>query len=280
MRATALAVVVISLFGLWSGSSFAASRGRNAGGAGGAGGARAGLRILVTPIVAAEGADSSEVERNRTLTRSVETALRAAIPDVEIVTPAALDAAIELETVRDCVDAEVTGSCLTELADAVDVDYIARPHLGRVGDELVLTLALLDGHRALVVAQGQRRARADRPADLLDAIDALAVALAADAKLGAAASSTRGGGLPMVPIAASVGGAVVAGVGATLLIVRGSIAGPYDAGDLALEDARGYEAINRPFLIGGIGAVVVGTLVTLGGAGLAVWAVVAPGDDS
>lgn len=237
--------------------------------------AQASVRVLVTPIVA--GDDEAARESARTLTRSVETALRAAIDDVEIVTPAALDTQVELSVARECVaglsdDAGAVSTCMTELADAIDVDYIARPHLGRLGQELVLTLSLIAGDRAIVVAQGQRRADASSPEALLDQIPGLARAVADDADLGHVRRSGRV--VPVVPIVVAGSGLVVVGAGVVGLAIRGSLSGPYGRGELGRNDARLYEGIDGPFLIGGIAAVVVGGVAAVGGAGFAIWSVV------
>ena len=230
--------------------------------------ARADIRIFVTPIH-----NEADLEIGRTLTRATETALKAAIPDAEIVTPAALDTAIEMNAVRDCVGStgsDGTDSCLTELADAVDVDYIARPHLGRIGDDLVLTLSILDGRRAVVLAQGLRRVSARDPAELLDVVTGLAKEVARGADL----RSTRRRPVPLAPIVVSAGGVVAVGLGALALGVRGGLAGDYERARLDRSQAQAFELIDQPFLWGGIGLVVVGGGVALSGASVAVWSIV------
>ncbi len=229
------------------------------------------MRIFVTPIL-----NDADLEISRTLTKATETALQAAVPNAEIVTPAALDSAIEVSTVRDCVGPSGGGhadaaadSCLSELADAVDVDFIARPHLGRVGDDLVLTLSILDGHRAVVLAQGMRRVRAATPAALLDVVPELAIAVARDADL--RAHGVRP--LPVVPIVVGVSGLAGAGLGAAALVIRGSMSGDYEHARLDRGQAQAYELIDAPFLWGGVGLAVVGGVVALGGSGLAVWTI-------
>ncbi len=239
--------------------------------------AAARVRILVTPI-RDSGAGGDETAK--TLTRAVETALAGAVKDVEIVTPAALDTAIEIESARDCVgpkesdDSKVVSSCLSELADAIDVDVIARPSLGRIGSELVLTLTLLDGERAVVVAQGQRRADKDSPEALLDQIPGLAKEVAKDADLVIAGKRKRA--VPVGAIVVAGSGAVVAGLGVGALAVRGVYSGDYERGALDRDEARAYEFIDVPFLIGGIGAVVVGGVTALVAGGVAVWSAVSP----
>lgn len=257
MRATAPVVLVAVCF--WAVCLFAGS-------------AQAATRILVTPIPG-----SAKDDTARTLTRAVETAIAAAVDEGEIVTPQALDTAVEIAAARDCVgddNSAVVSSCLSELADAIDVEFIARPSLGRLGSELVLTLTLLDGARAVVVAQAQRRADASSPEALLDQIPGLAKEVAKAADIAATGKKKRT--VPVAAIGVSVGGAVVAAVGAVALGVRGSLAGDYEDGDLDRDDARAYEAIDAPFLFGGIGSVVVGGAVALAGAGFAVWSVIAP----
>ncbi|MDP2340276.1 MAG: hypothetical protein Q8O67_04910 [Deltaproteobacteria bacterium] len=235
----------------------------------------AGARIFVTPILNDTNPGSSQ-----TLSRAVETAVKAALPDAEIVTTSALDTAIEMSTMRDCVGSagpdDGADSCLSELADAIDVDYIARPHLGRVGRELVLTLSLLDGRRAVVLAQGHRRVAMDSPGALLDVVNGLAkeVVRAADLR----SDRPRARVVPITPIIAAGGGVVGVGVGALALGVRGSLSGDYERARLDRGQAQFYELIDAPFLWGGIGLVVVGGVVALAGGGIAVLTVVNEGE--
>ena len=252
---------------------------------------RGNVRILVAPIAAT--GDRDDDEMGKTLTRAVETALGAAVKDVEIVTPAALDTAVEINLARECAsfsgddgdhgaangkgaaDGKGAGdSCLSELADAVDVDVIARPSLGRLGSELVLTLTLLDGDKAVVVAQGLRRADKGAPEALLDQIPGLAKDVARDADLATVARRRRA--VPGAAIGTALVGVVVVGVGVGALAVRGLFSGDYASGRLDVNGARAYESIDAPFLYGGIGAVGVGSATALVAGGVAIWSVIAP----
>jgi hypothetical protein len=236
------------------------------------------VRVFVTPIL-----NEADPEISQTLSRSTESALKAAIADVEIVTTAALDTAIELSTMRDCVgsagvDEGGADSCLSELADAIDVDFIARPHLGRVGDELVFTLSLLDGHRAVVLAQGQRRVNADAPARLLDVVNDLAKEVAKEASLHRSSDRRSARVVPLTPIMVAGGGVVGVGVGAVALGIRGAMSGDYERARLDRGAAQLYETIDAPFLWGGIGLVVIGGATALLGGGLAVFNVINEGE--
>jgi hypothetical protein len=229
-------------------------------------------RILVLPVQAP--ADTPEdAATAQTLTRAIETSLGSAAV-VQIVTPAAVSATLELEAQRQCLGGDPSASCVTELADAVDVDFVARAQLGRLGSEYVLTLALIDGDDAIVAAQGQRRAESDNPSALLDQIPSLCKEVAADAELSTKQKRRRSA--PVVPLAVAGVGAAVAGLGVGAVVVRGVFVDDFNRGRLDRTGAVLFDALDEPLLYGGLGAIVVGGLTALGAGGYAVWTVVAP----
>jgi hypothetical protein len=222
-------------------------------------------RVLVLPV----GGDV-DASTSVTLGRAVETAVQAALPNDEIMTPASLQTSMEVSQLRDCTADEAVGACVSELADAANADVVVRPHLGRLGDEMLLTMTLTAGSSARLLAQAQRRVEADRPSGLLDVIPGLVRQTVGDAGLGRTGPRPA----PIVPIGVAVGGAVGAGLGVIVLAVRGTVADDYQSGDLDRGSAGAFEVLGGPALLGGGALVVAGTLVALGGAGVAVWSIV------
>ena len=222
-------------------------------------------RILVLPV-----AGDGDASRSATLGRAIETAVRDALPDEEVMTTASLQTSVEVSQLQDCVSDEAVGACVSELADAANADIVVRPHLGRLGDELLLTMTVTAGSSARLVAQGQRRVDAGHPSDLLDVIPGLARQTIADAGLGGVGAWTA----PIVPMVVAVGGAVGIGLGLVVLKLRDQAATQYASGELSRASARDFETYGPTILVGGVGLVVAGALSTLGGAGFAVWSVV------
>ena len=226
-------------------------------------------RLFVTPI-----GFPSDAELARTLTRAVETAVVEAIPGADVTTTAALDTAVELQVIRECVSDQEQGSCISEIAQAVDVDFVVRPHLGQVGSELVLTLSVLDGNKATVLAQGNRRTALGDPARLLDVIPGLVREVADGAGLPTApgrtdkppADAALDTGLhkplPALPLALALVGVVGAGLGVGLqawALVQGY---RRSQAELSAEDAAAIEQVGPAGLVGG-------SVLLLGGIGCA-----------
>jgi len=222
-------------------------------------------RVLVLPV-------GGDVDPSMavTLGRAVETAVRDALPNDEIMTAASLQTSVEVSQLQDCTSDEAVGACVSELADAANADLVVRPHLGRLGDELLLTMTLTAGSSARLLSQAQRRVEADRPSGLLDVIPGLVRQSVGDAGLGRVGPRPA----PIVPIGVAVGGAVGAGLGVIVLAVRAGAAEKYDGADLDRGSAVAFEVLGGPALVGGGALVVAGTLVALGGAGVAVWSIV------
>ncbi len=220
------------------------------------------LRVLVTPLV---GDGDSSVQQ--TLTRAVETAIARALPRAEVISATTIETSVALSQLRDCANDVAASSCWTDIADAANAEIVVRPHLGRLGDELVLSLSVLEGPTARLLSQGQRRVRADSPAGLLDVIPRLVRDVATDAYL---LQPRVNKGPPVAPIAVAVVGAVVAVGGAAALWVRNVDGINYENGDANRDDATWYEDNEAALLIGGVGAVVVGGVMAAVGAIVAV----------
>jgi hypothetical protein len=220
-------------------------------------------------LVLAVGGDVDE-RASTTLGRAVETAVRDAMPDAEVMTTASLQTSIAVSQLQDCTNEEAIGACVSEIADAANAEAVVRPHLGRLGDELLLTLTVTSGSSARLMAQGQRRAPSDRPSALLDVIPGLTTEVLVDA--GLARARTRE--WPVAGIAVGAGGALVAGLGVAGLAVRGAVGAEYDRGNLNRADAVAWEGTNQAALFAGVGVVVVGASAALIGAGLTAWGLV------
>ncbi len=100
------------------------------------------------------------------LSRAVESAVLQQAPAVSLITMRALSQQLDLNVMRAC-SADSDGACVTQFAEALDVDYILRPSMATLGDVVVLTLTLFDGRSAQLLAQAQRQAPANAPAQLL-----------------------------------------------------------------------------------------------------------------
>lgn len=187
-------------------------------------------------------------------------ALAKALPDVEVVSADVLSAVTEVEAARQCLAVEATSSCLSELAGALDVDYLVRVQVASLDHQLVLTLVLIDGRQVRVVGQGQRMARKGNHAALLSSLPGLVREVASSAGLPTSPS-------PYVTPAVVGGvGVVVAGAGAAVLAGRGVASGAYADGALSRDDAVRFEQLDVPLLAGGIGAAVVGSILVVGAA--------------
>lgn len=225
------------------------------------------LRVLVTPVFG-----EGDKAMQQTLSRAVETAVAAALPRAEIMSATTIETSIELSQLRDCASDAAVSNCLTDIADAANAEIVVRPHLGRLGDELVLSMSVLEGPTARLLSQGQRRVRVDAPGALLDAIPRLVRDVATDAYL---LQPRVKKGPPVVPITVGVIGAAVAGGGVFALVARNAIATDYENGDASADDARFYEENGDAVLVAGIGAVVVGGALAVTGTIIAIVAATA-----
>lgn len=220
------------------------------------------LRVLVTPFVG-----EGDKAMQQTLGRAVETAVAEALPRAEIISATTIETSIELSQLRDCASDAAVSTCLTDIADAANAEIVVRPHLGRLGDELVLSMSVLEGPTARLLSQGQRRVRADAPGALLDAIPRLVRDVATDAYL---LQPRVKRGPPVAPITVGVIGAVVAGGGVIALVARNALAVDYENGDASAADARFYEDHGDTVLVAGVGAVIVGGALAITGTIIAV----------
>jgi len=223
-------------------------------------------RVLVLPVGGELGRSEGEA-----LSRAVETAVREATAGHEVMTLAALQTSMRMSELRDCAGDEQATACVSEIADAANADVVVAPTLGRLGDQLLLTLTLTAGARATLLAQVQRRADADRPSALLDVIPGAVRQAVDDAGLVNAVPRP----VPVAAIGTAVGGGVLAALGTVALVVRGVASGQYAEGRLDQEQARAYELYDQPALFGGVIGVVVGGAFTIGGGGVAVYSLVA-----
>ncbi len=229
-------------------------------------GSAAAQRILVLPV----SSDGLDEGTSKTLGRAIETSVRNVVVDGEVITADALQTSIQLSQLQDCLGDEAVGACTTEIADAANADAVIRPHVGKLGDELLLTLTVTEGSSARLMAQGQRRGPVDAPGQLLDVIPGLSRQVLETAGL----ARLKPKAVPVVPIAVGVGGVLGAGVGVGILLIRNSTAEKYGAGELDRGSASAFEAVGDAALIGGAVLVVGGALAAIGGAGVAAWTIV------
>ncbi len=226
--------------------------------------ASAAQRILVLPL-GSDGMD--DVTAKKTLGRAVETSVRDMVVNGEVITADALQTSIQMSQLQDCLGDVALSACATEIADAANADAIVRAHVGKLGDELLLTLTITEGSSSRLLAQGQRRASADAPSELLDVIPSLVRQVFQTSGL----ARVKPKAVPIVPIMVSAGGLLGAGVGTGILLLRNAAAVQYDAGELDRSSASSFETLGGPALIGGAVLVVGGAVVAVGGVGVAAW---------
>ena len=227
--------------------------------------ALAGPRVYVTP------AQTADPTTARVVDSAVGTAFAKAVPGVELVSADAVAAVTEVAATRQCLADDHASACLSELAGALDVDYLVRVQVASLDDQLVLSMALIDGRSVRVVGQGQATAGARNHAALLRALPGLAREVASAAGLPTSPS-------PLTRPAVTAGvGLVVAGAGAAVLGVRGWASGAYAEGLLSRNDAALYEQANVPSLVGGLAAAIVGGVAVVG-AGVVAGIVVVEGE--
>ena len=182
----------------------------------------AATRMLVAPMPGEANGGLPAV-----VARAVESAALNHLPDVEVVTPGALEQKLELDLARSCAGEGDDAACVVEFASALGVDYVLRQRLSQVGGATHLTLSLYDGARPQLLAQGSRSAASDDADHLLDQIPALLVEVAKKARLPVDDAQA---GLPVLGLALVGGGAV------------GLALGALGAGASALVDAQYFDA--------------------------------------
>ena len=201
------------------------------------------VRVLVAPVASEDDPGSAA-----TLSQEIATAVREASADIDVVTTSAIDTKIALG----CLSGDDT-ACIVELADSAGVDAVIRSHVGHVGRETVLTLAVIDGKHARVLAQGSRRVAANNTAHLLDVLPDLASEVLRKAKLIERSLAA--------PIALTSVGGVVA-VGAAIGVAASAVwTLNYNNASLTRADARTYEALAPVAWIGSVAGLVAGAAV-------------------
>lgn len=219
--------------------------------------------MLVTPVSAeassndaerAPGTDDALASLRAVVSRAVESAALDHLPDVEVLTPGALEQKLELDLARACTGDGDDAACVVEFASALGVDWVLRPRLSRVGGAVHLTLSLYDGARPQLVAQASRTADADDSEGLLRQVPELVVELARKARIPVVEGSA---GPPLAALAPLGAGAAGLALGAVL--ATGSAVGDLQYFDAKLdrEGARTWESV-RLFAWGAAGACVVG----------------------
>lgn len=151
------------------------------------------LGLLCAPAEASSifvGPVPGDSDSSRALTSAIETAILKTALDANVVTPRALDSQLEIDLAKACVTDGDDAACVVNFAQALGVDYVVQSRLGRLGDLSLLTIAIYDGKKAGLLAQGVRRAPSHRPDVLLDGVDGLVAELALAANLRVADESS------------------------------------------------------------------------------------------
>ena len=220
-------------------------------------------RMLITPVSAeaqgsdparAPGADDALASLRAVVSRAVESAALDHLPDVEVLTPGALEQKLELDLARACTGEGDDAACVVEFASALGVDWVLRPRLSRVGGAVHLTLSLYDGARPQLVAQASCTADANDSEGLLRQVPGLVVEVAKKARIPVLEGSEDP---PLAAMALLGAGATGLALGAVL--ATGSAVGDLQYFDAKLdrEGARTWESA-RLFAWGAAGACVVG----------------------
>lgn len=239
--------------------------------------AGAATRVLLTDVGADDGLDPATAS---TLNRVFEGEVRRTVPDVELVTFRAVRTNLEVAEMADCLGDEEAAACATELGNALGVDLVATPRLGRLGSVRVLTLSVYRLGDATVAGQSTRRTEGNDAA-LLDEVrplveeafstTGLRVVRAAPAEVAQKEEASEPTIWPWVLGGAGVGLGALA-VGGGLLVHGGSwltLQLPYEAGLANRDVARIWESSAVFFVATGwalyaIGGVAAATGVALG----------------
>lgn len=150
-------------------------------------------RLLIAPVPGEALGGAAAV-----MSRAVESAALEHLPDLVVLTPAALEQQLELGLARACAGDGDDAACVVEFAAALDADWVLRPRLSEAQGSMHLTLSLFDGKRAELVAQATRAA----PVGSVDRLTAQVPALVVDV--------ARKARIPVVPIAAGPSAAGIA----------------------------------------------------------------------
>jgi hypothetical protein len=215
--------------------------------------------VFVAPVPAVRGA-VSETEA-AAMTRAIESAVLARIVGVDVVTPSALDAKLEIDLVKACSTGDDT-SCVVDFAQSMGVQYVMRSSLTRLDGTSLLTVSLYDGQRAALLGQAQRSARAT--SELLAQARPVVVEVAQSAGLSVVVERQKPSAL--VPALEIGGGAlVVLGSAATHVVSLLVVEPTYADAEFTRDEARAWE-FARPFAYGVplLGYIAGATLVGIG----------------
>lgn len=215
--------------------------------------------VFVAPVPAVRGA-VTEVEAGA-MTRAIESAVLARIVGVDVVTPSALDAKLEIDLVKACETGDDT-SCVVDFAQSMGVQYVMRSSLTRLDGTSLLTVSLYDGKRAALLGQAQRSAPVTSA--LLAEARPLVVEVAQSAGLSVVMEQPKRQAL--VPALEIGGGLVlVLGSAATHAVSLFVIEPQYTNAEFTRDEARAWE-FSRPFAYGLplLGYIAGATLVGLG----------------
>ncbi|MCC7069710.1 MAG: hypothetical protein IT383_00195 [Deltaproteobacteria bacterium] len=218
-------------------------------------------RLLITPVPGETQGGVAEL-----MSRAVESAALEQLPDLVVLTPAALEQQLELGLARACAGDGDDAACVVEFAAALDADWVLRPRLSEAQGSMHLTLSLFDGKRAELVAQATRSARVGEVDRLREQVPGLVADVARKARIPLVAPSAG----PSVAGVALVGGGALAlalgalGAGGSLLVE-----GQYLGAHLDRAQARTWEGA-RILAWGASAATVIAGAAALS-AGVLVW---------
>jgi hypothetical protein len=217
--------------------------------------------VFVAPVPPVRGA-VSDVEAGA-MTRAIESAVLARVVGVDVVTPSALDAKLEIDLVKACNTGD-DASCVVDFAQSMGVQYVMRSSLTRLDGTSLLTVSLYDGKRAALLGQGQRSARAT--AELLKDARPLVVEVAQSAGLSVTVERPQPSAvLPVLEIAG--GTAIVIGSAAAHLLSFFVFEAAYQRAEYTAEEATAWE-LARP---AAYGLPVLGYIAGASLIGLGIW---------
>ncbi len=200
------------------------------------------------------------------VSRAVESAALEALPDMVVLTPAALEQQLELGLARACAGDGDDAACVVEFAAALDADWVLRPRLTEAQGSLHLTLSLFDGKRAELVAQATRSARVGAVDALTAQVPGMVVDVARKARIPVAEAARAPSPASLALVGGGVAGValgVIAGGGSTLVEAQ------YLGARLDRGQAETWERA-RPFAWGAAAACTVAGVASLV-AGALVW---------
>jgi hypothetical protein len=204
-------------------------------------------RVLVAPVSGDDDATTRE-----TLGHAIERSVAQAMPGSEIVSTTTIENASELAALRDCIGDDVAAACLSEVAGAANAELVVRSHLGHFGDELVLSVSVLDGTSSKVLGQGQRRVERSRAAALLDRTPALVE----EALRASGHFEGRPWAVVPVVVTALSGASLTAGVAVWVVFAVRAV--PYANAELTAAEAAAFEQDRVPLVASATALTVVG----------------------